>query len=100
MFSVKQLPIRWLMALSIAAICTCLAFSAYFYNLAQQDRPYWGFEAPPPAPAEFIEEALAAPGYLAGLPLIIVGSWFGPEWIAQLGIILGRRFSGTALDGI
>ena len=85
-------PVRRIAAFGTAAACTYLGLANYYASMAQQDAYSWGFGAPPPPTSAFGEAFLAAPGLLAGLPLIITGAALGVDWLTHSGIVLGATF--------
>lgn len=89
----KPRPVRHWLAFAVAIICTALTFLNFHQALSQIDSSTeWVLGAPPPPPGTFIEEAIAAPGYLASLPLMIVSAVFQEPEVLDFSLIPGAVF--------
>jgi hypothetical protein len=89
----KPLPIRRIVAVALVALCICLAFANHYDSVIAEQAPAdWGFGAPPPPLGQFLEAFLVMPGTPAGLPVMVIGWSHGPDWLVDLGLILGAAF--------
>jgi hypothetical protein len=88
----RPLPVRPILPLSVATVCTYLAFSNHFASISRGPVDSFGWGAPPPPPEAFLEVILVFPGIPAGLPLIIAAVASGSTRVVHIGSILGATF--------
>ncbi|HLJ87325.1 MAG TPA: hypothetical protein VKZ53_10920 [Candidatus Angelobacter sp.] len=92
MCAIKTLPIRRLAAICAAAACAYLSIASHFHIIVQQDLSSVGWGAPAPPVETFLETLIAAPGVLAGLPVIVAGLSANNDWLTGAGVVLSAGF--------
>ena len=89
---IEPFPVRRIAAISAAVLCSYLSVASHYHQIAQQDASGFGWGAPPPPVESFVEAALAIPGALAVLPIIVIGALAEDDLVTSGGIVLGAAF--------
>jgi hypothetical protein len=93
----KRIPARYLAGFLTAVLCVLLTIDSHSVRVSESQSMGWDWTAPPPPPSSFLKAFLAAPGVVAGLPLIIAGGLLRNDYLIQAGVTAGAAFFWYAL---